>query len=122
MHTLKYGVCHTSPKATEFFQHRCVTKVSADAKSVSKRASQPQAILKLQPPNSLDYRVRYEPQSLLFIVIHLRLIQLLRINFSLPLSNEIYVSNLNQSNLKLEQSVQPSSYMKKKFVSNKKMA
>ena len=41
-------------------------QVSADAALIRQdqlRAARPQAILKLRPPNSLDYRVRYEPQS-----------------------------------------------------------
>ena len=40
-------------------------QVSADAALIRQdqlRAARPQAILKLRPPNSLDYRVRYEPQ------------------------------------------------------------
>ena len=39
--------------------------VSADAGLVRQdlpRAPWPQAILKVRPPNTLDYRVRYEPQ------------------------------------------------------------
>ena len=32
------------------------------APTVSREDSRPQAILKFQPCNSLDYRVRYEPQ------------------------------------------------------------
>ena len=41
-------------------------QVSADAALIRQhqlRATRPQAILKLRPPNSLDYRVHYEPQS-----------------------------------------------------------
>ena len=41
-------------------------QVSADAALIRQdqlRAARPQAILKPRPPNSLDYRVRYEPQS-----------------------------------------------------------
>ena len=33
----------------------------------SREDSHPQAILKLQPRNSFDYRVRYEPQLLVYI-------------------------------------------------------
>ena len=50
-------------------------QVSADAALIRQdqlRAARPQAILKLRPPNSLDYRVCYEPQSLKDIVIQLR--------------------------------------------------
>ena len=41
-------------------------RVSADAVAVSNDLHsyfRPQAILKVRPPNSLDYGVRYEPQS-----------------------------------------------------------
>ena len=41
-------------------------QVSADTALIRQdqlRAARPQAILKLRPPNSLDYRVHYEPQS-----------------------------------------------------------
>ena len=34
------------------------------APAASREDSRPQAILKLQPRNSFDYRVRYEPQML----------------------------------------------------------
>ena len=54
-------ICHTS-----HWPHRGL-RVSADAVAVSNdlhSCSRPQAILKVRPPNSLDYRVRYEPQPL----------------------------------------------------------
>ena len=35
------------------------------APAASREDSRPQAILKLQPRNSFDYRVRYEPQLIL---------------------------------------------------------
>ena len=43
-------------------------QVSADAALIRQdqlRAAWPQSILKIRPPNSLDYRVRYEPQYFL---------------------------------------------------------
>ena len=42
---------------------QCVHRASADAESVRNdlpRAPCPQDILKVRPPNSLDYRVRYD--------------------------------------------------------------
>ena len=44
---------------------QCDHRASADTGSVQNdlpRAPCPHAILKVRPPNSLDYRVRYEPQ------------------------------------------------------------
>ena len=38
------------------------------APAASREDSRPQAILKLQPRNSFNYRVRYEPQLLLDII------------------------------------------------------
>ena len=57
------GFSHTSPMATQVLQHRCDHDqwASADARIIrqdSLRASQPQAILKLHPPSSLDYKAR----------------------------------------------------------------
>ena len=37
------------------------------APAASREDSRPQAILKLQPRNSFDYRVRYEPQLKTFL-------------------------------------------------------
>ena len=44
-------------------------RVSADAVAVSNdlhSCSCPQAILKVRPPNSLDYKVRYDPQAKIY--------------------------------------------------------
>ena len=38
-----------------------------ETSAVLQEDSRPQAILKLRPPNSLDYRVRYEPQHLTIV-------------------------------------------------------
>ena len=61
------GFSHTSPTATQVLQHKCDQWASADAGIVrqdSPRASRPQAILKLRPPSSLDYKARHGPQTL----------------------------------------------------------
>ena len=39
------------------------------APAASREDSGPQAILKLQPPNSLDYRVLYKPQSFQKVIL-----------------------------------------------------
>ena len=60
------GFSHTSHTATQVLQHRCDQWASADAGIVrqdSPRASRPQAILKLRPPSSLDYKARHGPQT-----------------------------------------------------------
>ena len=60
------GFSHTSHTATHVLQHRCDQWASADAGIVrqdSPRASRPQAILKLRPPSSLDYKARHGPQT-----------------------------------------------------------
>ena len=52
--------------ATHVSQHKCDQWVSADADLVTKDlpwASQPQAILKLHPPCSLDYKAHQGPQT-----------------------------------------------------------
>ena len=48
------------------------------ASAASREDSRPQAILKLQPRNSFDYRVHYEPQlmDILFVLEILRVILL----------------------------------------------
>ena len=40
------------------------------APAASREDSRPQAILKLQPRNSFDYRVRYEPQLIETSIFH----------------------------------------------------
>ena len=65
------GFSHTSPTATQVLQHRCDQWASVDAVIVrqdSSRASQPQAILKLCPPSSLDYKTRHGPQTVQFFL------------------------------------------------------
>ena len=60
------GFSHTSHTTTHVLQHRCDQWASADAGIVrqdSPRASRPQAILKLRPPSSLDYKARHGPQT-----------------------------------------------------------
>ena len=60
------GFSHTSYTATHVLQHRCDQWASADAGIVrhdSPRASQPQVILKLRPPSSLDYKANHGPQT-----------------------------------------------------------
>ena len=55
------------PTATQVLQHRCDQWASTGAGIVrqdSPRASQPQAILKLRPPSSLDYKARHGPQTI----------------------------------------------------------
>ena len=52
--------------ATKVLQHKCDQWASADAGIVRQdfpRASRPQAILKLRPPSSLDYKARHGPQT-----------------------------------------------------------
>ena len=52
--------------ATQVLQHKRDQWASADAGIVrqdSPRASRPQAILKLRPPSSLDYKARHGPQT-----------------------------------------------------------
>ena len=52
------------------------------APAASREDSRPQAILKFQPRNSFDYRVRYEPQlkkCLVFIYEYLKFLKLPRI-------------------------------------------
>ena len=46
------------------------------APAASREDSRPQAILKLQPRNSFDYRVRYEPQLKALMVYRLHFLQL----------------------------------------------
>ena len=63
------GFSHTSPTATQVLQHKCDQWASAEAGIVrqdSPKASRPQAILKLCPPISLDYKARHEPQLTLY--------------------------------------------------------
>ena len=43
------------------------------APAASRKDSRPQAILKLRPRNSFDYRVRYEPQPTLGYLVSLSL-------------------------------------------------
>ena len=65
------GFSHTSHTATHVLQHRCDQWASADAGIVrqdSPRASQPQAILKLRPPSSLDYKAYQGPQTTQYII------------------------------------------------------
>ena len=59
-----YATSHL--RSHKFYSTVVIHKNSADAESVSKdlpKASWPQAILEFQLPNSLDYRVYFEPQS-----------------------------------------------------------
>ena len=46
------------------------------APAASKENSRPQAILKFQPRNSFDYRVRYEPQHIVSLIQLLKFTQL----------------------------------------------
>ena len=49
------------PKGGFGIDHRLGT-AALRAPAASREDTRPHAILKLQPPNSFDYRVRYEPQ------------------------------------------------------------
>jgi len=63
------GFSHTSLTATNVLQHKCDQWACADTGIVrqdSPRASWPQAILKLRPPSSLDYKARHGPQTTFF--------------------------------------------------------
>ena len=63
------GFSHTLYTASYVLQHRCDQWASADAgivKQDSPRASRRQAILKLCPPSSLDYKARQGPQTISF--------------------------------------------------------
>ena len=44
---------------------------TTEASAVLQKDSRPQAILKLQPPNSLDYRICYEPQPKVPLILGL---------------------------------------------------
>ena len=60
------GFSHTLHTATLDLQHKYDQWASADAWIVrqdSPRASRSQAILKLRPPSSLDYKARHGPQT-----------------------------------------------------------
>ena len=75
------GFSHTSHTATHVLQDRCDQWASADAGIVrqdSPRASRPQAILKLRPPSSLDYKARHGPQAQFLYLEYLQCISILR--------------------------------------------
>ena len=50
------------------------------APAASREDSRPQAILKLQPHNSFDYRVRYEPQVINCVIgVFMKVVKTLKI-------------------------------------------
>ncbi len=71
---LQIGPSRTSPKAASAKNaDQCDHRASADAESVRNdlpRAPCPQVILKVRPPNSLDYRARYDTPAYIYSVIN----------------------------------------------------
>ena len=67
------GPSRTLPKATSAKNaDQCNHRASVDAESVRNdlpRAPCPQDILKIRPPNSLDYRARYDTQPFLSLYL-----------------------------------------------------